>query len=251
MEKSIALSTSLNSKFSRSESEVVEATKAKLISSCTDEELIHLSSKLISAVKFKLGLNTVNNIEEEVQIELLVLDLRDFNYLTIQEVSLALKRGLNGEYLSPNENQVYFNSSNFVIWIKKYLQSKTDTMKKITNSGFSESEPSQAPSDSVLKAQAIQTLNFYADSIQKAQDQEKKFNWIAGGLHVLYDIADSFSLIKLSREEKLEIFNKHMAFFKDVDKAKQASKSDGYKKFVHNLVDFGCRIDDNGQTKPL
>ena len=121
MEKSIALSTSLNSKFSRSESEVVEATKAKLISSCTDEELIHLSSKLISAVKFKLGLNTINNIEEEVQIELLVLDLRDFNYLTIQEVSLALKRGLNGEYLNPNENQVYFNSSNFVIWIKKYL----------------------------------------------------------------------------------------------------------------------------------
>jgi hypothetical protein len=123
-------------------------------------------------------------------------------------------------------------------------------MKKITNSGTSESEPSPVPSDAVLKAQAIQTLNFYADSIQKAQDQEKPFSWISGGLHVLYDIADSFSLIKLSRDEKLDIFNKHMAFFKDVDKAKQASKSDGYKKFVHNLVDFGCRIDDNGHTKP-
>jgi hypothetical protein len=164
---------------------------------------------------------------------------------------LALKRGLNGEYLNPNENQVYFNSSNFVIWIKKYLQSKTDTMKKITNSGNNESEPSPAPSDTVLKAQAIQTLNFYADSIQKAQGQEKKFNWIAGGLHVLYDIADSFKLIKLSREEKLEIFNRHMAILKDVEASKMASKADGYKKFCHNLVDFGCRLDENGQTKPL
>jgi hypothetical protein len=251
MEKSIALSTLANSKFSRSESEVVEATKAKLISSCSDEELIHLASKLISAVKFKLGLNTVNNIEEEVQIEMLVLDLRDFNHLTISEVSLALKRGLNGEYLNPNENQVYFNSSNFVIWIKKYLQSKTDTMKKITNSGSSESEPSKKPSDAVLKAQAIETINFYASQLQKAQDHETNFTWIAGGLHVLYDIADSFKLIRLSREEKLEIFNKHMGILKDVETAKQASKADGYKKFIHNLVDFGCRLDANGETKPF
>jgi hypothetical protein len=190
-------------------------------------------------------------MEEQAQILSLSDDLNQFDVMTEEEVFIALRKGIGGEYLTQGQ-QVFFNSSNFIQWLKNYQKTeRLEVMKKIVNQSNGEGEPSQAPSDAVLKAQAIQTLNFYANQLQKAQDQEAKFNWIAGGLHVLYDIADSFKLIKLSKEEKLEIFNRHMDILKDVEAAKQASKADGYKKFVHNLVDFGCRIDETGQIKPL
>lgn len=238
-------------KFSKSEREIYQALDGIPLIQYSQKQKSEIAIKVWSYVKMKLGLRSENAMEEQAQILSLSDDLNQFDIMTEEEVFIALRKGIGGEYLTQGQ-QVFFNSSNFIQWLKNYQKTeRVEVMKKIVNQSNSESEPSPVPSDSVLKAQAIQTLNFYADSIQKAQDQEKPFNWIAGGLHVLYDIADSFSLIKLSREEKLEIFNKHMAFFKDVDKAKQASKSDGYKKFVHNLVDFGCRIDDNGQTKPL
>lgn len=238
-------------KFSKSEREIYQALDGIPLIQYSQKQKSEIAIKVWSYVKMKLGLRSENAMEEQAQILSLSDDLNQFDIMTEEEVFIALRKGIGGEYLTQGQ-QVFFNSSNFIQWLKNYQKTeRVEVMKKIVNQSNSESEPSPVPSDSVLKAQAIQTLNFYADSIQKAQDQEKKFNWIAGGLHVLYDIADSFSLIKLSREEKLEIFNKQMAFFKDVDKAKQASKSDGYKKFVHNLVDFGCRIDNNGQTKPL
>jgi hypothetical protein len=241
---------SIDFKLSKTESEIYQASQGSALKNYSAKQKTEVAIKVWSYVKMKLGLRSENSMEEQAQILSLSDDLSQFNTMTEDEVFIALRKGIRGEYQAEG-TQVFFNSSNFLRWLITYQKTeRMDVMRKLANAGNKESEPSPAPSDSVLKAQAIQTLNFYADSIQKAQDQEKRFNWIAGGLHVLYDIADSFSIIKLSRDEKLEIFNKHMAFFKDVDKAKQASKSDGYKKFVHNLVDFGCRIDDNGQTKP-
>jgi hypothetical protein len=235
----------------KSETEIYQASQGNQLRLLNAKQKSEIAIKVWSYAKMKLGLRSENAMEEQAQILSLSDDLSQFDTMTEEEVFIALRKGIGGEYLTQGQ-QVFFNSSNFIQWLKNYQKTeRVEVMRKVNNKGNNESEPSPVPSDSVLKSQAIQTLNFYADSIQKAQDQEKPFNWIAGGLHVLYDIADSFSLIKLSREEKLEIFNKHMAFFKDVDKAKQASKSDGYKKFVHNLVDFGCRIDNNGQTKPL
>lgn len=238
-------------KLTKSETEIYKASQGNQLRLLNAKQKSEIAIKVWSYAKMKLGLRSENAMEEQAQILSLSDDLSQFDTMTEDEVFIALRKGIGGEYLTQGQ-QVFFNSSNFIQWLKNYQKTeRVEVMRKVRNASNNEGEPSLVPSDSVLKSQAIQTLNFYADSIQKAQDQEKPFNWIAGGLHVLYDIADSFSLIKLSREEKLEIFNKHMAFFKDIDKAKQASKSDGYKKFVHNLVDFGCRIDDNGQTKPL
>jgi hypothetical protein len=241
---------SIDFKLSKSETEIYQASTGNQLRTLSGKQKSEIAIKVWSYAKMKLGLRSENAMEEQAQILSLSDDLLQFGTMTEEEVFISLRKGIGGEYLTQGQ-QVFFNSSNFIQWLKNYQKTeRVEVMRKITNAGNNEGEPSPVPPDAVLKAQAIQTLNFYADSIQKAQDQQKPFNWIAGGLHVLYDIADSFNLIKLSRDEKLEIFNKHMAFFKDVDKAKQASKSDGYKKFVHNLVDFGCRLDDNGQTKP-
>jgi hypothetical protein len=242
---------SIDFKLSKTESEIYQASQGSSLKNYSAKQKTEVAIKVWSYVKMKLGLRSENSMEEQAQILSLSDDLLQFGTMTEDEVFIALRKGIRGEYQTEG-TQVFFNSSNFLRWLITYQKTeRMDVMRKLANAGNKESEPSPVPPDAVLKAQAIQTLNFYADSIQKAQDQDKPFSWIAGGLHILYDIADSFSLIKLSRDEKLEIFNKHMAFFKDVDKAKQASKADGYKKFVHNLVDFGCRIDDNGQTKPL
>lgn len=238
-------------KLSKTESEIYQASQGSALKNYSAKQKTEVAIKVWSYVKMKLGLRSENSMEEQAQILSLSDDLAQFDIMTEEEVFIALRKGIRGEYQTEG-TQVFFNSSNFLRWLITYQKTeRMDVMRKLANAGNKESEPSQAPSDSVLKAQAIQTLNFYADQLQKAQDQEAKFTWIAGGLHVLYDIADSFKLVKLSREEKLEIFNKHMSILKDVEAAKQASKADGYKKFVHNLVDFGCRLDETGQTKPL
>jgi hypothetical protein len=241
---------SIDFKLSKTEYEIYQASQGSALKNYSAKQKTEVAIKVWSYVKMKLGLRSENSMEEQAQILSLSDDLSHFDTMTEDEVFIALRKGIRGEYQTEG-TQVFFNSSNFLRWLVSYQKiERRDLMSKIANNGKDEGKPTEAPPPEVLKAQAIQTLNFYADSIQKAQDQQKPFNWIAGGLHVLYDIADSFNLIKLSRDEKLEIFNKHMAFFKDVDKAKQASKADGYKKFCHNLVDFGCRLDDNGQTKP-
>jgi hypothetical protein len=238
-------------KFSKSEREIYQALDGIPLIQYSQKQKSEIAIKVWSYVKMKLGLRSENAMEEQAQILSLSDDLNQFDVMTEEEVFIALRKGIGGEYLTQGQ-QVFFNSSNFIQWLKNYQKTeRLEVMKKIVNQSNSEREPSPVPSDAVLKAQAIQTINFYANQLQKAQDQEAKFNWIAGGLHVLYDIADSFKLIKLSKEEKLEIFNRHMDILKDVEAAKQASKADGYKKFVHNLVDFGCRIDEIGQIKPL
>lgn len=242
---------SIDFKLSKTESEIYMASQGSALRNYSAKQKTEVAIKVWSYVKMKLGLRSENSMEEQAQILSLSDDLSQFDTMTEDEVFIALRKGIRGEYQAEG-TQVFFNSSNFLRWLITYQKTeRIEVMRKIRNASNNEGEPLPAPSQEVLKAQAIQTLNFYADQLQKAQDNETNFVWIAGGLHVLYDIADGFKLIRLSREEKLEIFNKHMAILKDVETAKQASKADGYKKFVHNLVDFGCRLDDKGETKPL
>lgn len=242
---------SIDFKLSKTESEIYQASQGSALRNYSAKQKTEVAIKVWSYVKMKLGLRSENAMEEQAQILSLSDDLSQFDTMTEDEVFIALRKGIRGEYQAEG-TQVFFNSSNFLRWLITYQKTeRMDVMRKLANAGNKESEASPAPSPQVLKAQAIETINFYASQLQKAQDQETNFTWIAGGLHVLYDIADSFKLIRLSREEKLEIFNKHMGILKDVETAKQASKADGYKKFIHNLVDFGCRLDANGETKPL
>lgn len=238
-------------KLSKAESEIYMASQGSPLRNYSAKQKTEVAIKVWSYVKMKLGLRSENAMEEQAQILSLSDDLSQFDTMTEDEVFIALRKGIGGDYLT-QASQVFFNSSNFIQWLKNYQKTeRIEVMRKVRNANEAYYEPLPAPSPEVLKAQAIQTLNFYANQLQKAQDQEVNFVWIAGGLHVLYDIADGFKLIRLSKEEKLEIFNRHMAILKDVETAKQASKADGYKKFIHNLVDFGCRLDANGETKPL
>jgi hypothetical protein len=108
----------------------------------------------------------------------------------------------------------------------------------------------EVPSDQELKKQAIETANFYADQLDKANKEGKQFTFIAGGLSVLWDYLNKFEIQCLTTEERLEIWNKY-ANIQDKEELKLICKTKGYIKFINQLVDFECRLDSEGKIKPI
>jgi hypothetical protein len=75
-------------------------------------------------------------------------------------------------------------------------------------------------------------------------------NWIAGGLHVLYDYIVQFSIYEASAEDKKRIYASLLPKYQDKDELIMACKSQCYREFVENLADFKAYLDANGQIKP-
>lgn len=247
MEKSLVLSTG-GINLPKNELEIFNASKGELIRNLEDDSLLDLASKVMSLAKFKLGMKDVNASEEQAHILMLVDDIREMQGLTQAEILIGLKKGLNGEYLNAGENVIYFSSSNFVRWIKRYMNDKNEVMRKIANA--KQEEPAKPkPCDSVLKAQSIETANMYAQEIWKAQKAKNEFKWIAGGLHILYDYLSEFGIYNTPVEDKHRIAEK----FKHLqgEEFKVACKTQAYKDFIHDLVNFESEIDSEGKIKPI
>jgi hypothetical protein len=248
MEKSLVLSTG-GINLPKVEQEIYNASKGELIKNLEDDSVLNLASKVMSLAKFKLGTKDVNASEEQAQILMLVDDIKEMQVLTQAEILNGLKKGLNGEYLNQGENVVFFSSSNFVRWIKKYQQDKNEVMRKITMA--KKEEPVKpVPSDSELKKMAINQINFYADKLKEAKDNDKKFNWIAGGLHELYKMLIRFDIQTISKEEMLEIWRK-TENIKDEEERKNHCRMQSYILLANQLADFEARIDIDGKIKPI
>lgn len=247
MEKSLVLSTGVIN-LPKNELEIYNASKGELIRNLEDDSLLDLASKVMSLAKFKLGMKDVNASEEQAHILMLVDDIREMQGLTQAEILIGLKKGLNGEYLNAGENVVYFSSSNFVRWIKRYMNDKNEVMRKVANA--KQEEPAKPkPCDSVLKAQSIETANMYAKEIWKAQKAKTEFKWIAGGLHILYDYLEEFEIYKAHIDDKRRIAEKYKHL--QGEEFKVACKTQAYKEFIISLVDFESKIDNQGKIKPI
>ena len=231
MEKSLTIhSTSANGKFTNADLEIIEASKLPIIKTINDEYLITLATKVLSMAKFKLGLNALSAQEEQANVLMLLQDIKDFPAYTEQDILIATKRGLNGDYLKESESQVFFNSSNFVRWLKYYKLDKQHVIGMIQNT-YVEQPPLPVPTDQELRQQAVDVLNDYVDTIKKNPD----YRFPYGGLHHLYDIARKFGIIELNGEEKERIWNKlnHVA---DMSIRITMAKSDSYIYFIHKLI---------------
>jgi hypothetical protein len=131
--------------------------------------------------------------------------------------------------------------------MKAYIDYSRNEVKGLPK----EIEPmKEVPSDQELKKQAIETANFYADQLDKANKEGKQFTFIAGGLSVLWDYLNKFEIQCLTTEERLEIWNKY-ANIQDKEELKLICKTKGYIKFINQLVDFECRLDLEGKIKPI
>jgi hypothetical protein len=161
---------------------------------------------------------------------------------------IAVNNGLNGEYLNQSETNVFFNSSIFVQWIKKYYYEKNEVLSKVAKEKQKE-EKTPVPNDQELKKQAIDTANEYANQIRFCEKNDKKFTFIAGGLSILFDYLEQFKIPTISKEERIELWNKYSTI-QDIEERKMHCKTQGYIKFINSLVTFDCHISNDGTIKP-
>jgi hypothetical protein len=249
MELSLIRTSSAIAGLSRHEKEVVESQTSIRISSLTEQDLMSVAMRAISLAKIKLGSKPLPDDEHKALVLVLMEDIKSFGHLSIDEINLALKRGLNGEYNSAGNDVIFFSPSNFVQWVRKFIEQKNDVMRKVANAKVAEPVKPK-PSDADLKMAAINSANMYAQEMMRCQERSIKMNWIAGGLHVLYDYIVKFGIYEASPEDKMRIYTTLIPKYQDKDELIMACKSQCYKEFIENLADFKAYLDENGQIKP-
>lgn len=232
------------SNLSTSELQIYNATKSPILRTIEPTDKTKIAMEVYLLAKVKLGLNSISSEEEHATVSILLDDLENFNGLTKDEIILATKKGLNGEYLGPKDNQVFFNSSNFVQWVRKYDDNKRSVLSKISNAK-QEDEPKPEPDEATKKSQAIQIANMYAEQLHKCKSVGETFKW-AGGLNYLYDFAKKYGLLVITEEQRTKLIEKFKGQHTNEAEFIAACKTQAYKDFIISLVDFNARFDENG-----
>lgn len=249
MELSLIHTSSAISGLSRHEKDVVEAQTSLKISSLTEQDLMNLAMRSISLAKIKLGSKPLPDDEHKALVLVLMEDIASFGHLSIDEINLALKRGLNGEYNSAGNDVIFFSPSNFCGWVRKFIEQKNEVMRKVANAKVV--EPAKpVPSDADLKMAAINSANMYAQEMMRCQERSIKMNWIAGGLHILYDYIVQFGIYEASGEDKKRIYSTLLPKYQDKDQLIMACKAQCYREFIENLADFKAYLTETGEIKP-
>jgi hypothetical protein len=249
MELSLIHTSSAISGLSRYEKDVVEAQTSLKISSLTNQDLMNLAMRSISLAKIKLGSKPLPDDEHKALVLVLMEDIASFGHLSIDEINLALKRGLNGEFNSAGNDVIFFSPSNFCGWVRKFIEQKNEVMRKVANAKVVE-PVKPIPSDADLKMAAINSANMYAQEMMRCQERSIKMNWIAGGLHVLYDYIVQFGIYEASGEDKKRIYSTLLPKYQDKDELIMACKAQCYREFIENLADFKAYLTATGEIKP-
>ena len=186
------------------QNKIIQAQASTKLVYMLPSEKTDLATQIWAIAKMKLSLRSENQNEDMAQIVILTDDLELFGNLTKDEIMIGLKMGLNGEFLNKDQ-QVFFNSSNFVQWIRKYIERKQVELAELAKLPKMETiKP--VPSDQELKMMAINNANDHADLMVK---MGKDFKWIAGGLYQLYDYLVKFGLYECPESDKNRIKSKN------------------------------------------
>ena len=224
------------------QNKIVQAQASTKLMLMLPSEKTDLATQIWAIAKMKLSLRSDNQNEDMAQIVILTDDLELFGNLTKDEIMIGLKMGLNGEFLNKDQ-QVFFNSSNFVQWIRKYIERKQVELAELAKLPKMETiKP--VPSDQELKMMAINNANGHADLMVK---MGKDFKWIAGGLYQLYDDLVKFGLYECPESDKNRIKSKNYVSSLSEIEIDATYKSAYYKEFIQSMVNMDVRFDQNGQ----
>jgi len=224
------------------QNKIMQAQASTKLMLMLPSEKTDLATQIWAIAKMKLSLRSDNQNEDMAQIVILTDDLELFGNLTKDEIMIGLKMGLNGEFLQKDQ-QVFFNSSNFVQWIRKYIERKQVELAELAKLPKMETiKP--APSDQELKMMAINNANDHADLMVK---MGKDFKWIAGGLYQLYDYLVEFELYQCPEADKNRIKAKIYKPNLNEIELEATYKTEYYKEFIQSMVNMDVRFDENGQ----
>ena len=193
-----------------------------------------------------VGLRGNNLPTEEEKFVLTNFVKSNFGNNTCEEIKLAFEMAVAGKLNIDSKCYENFSCEYFGRIMSAYLEYARQEIKNLPKP----IEPvREKPNDQELKKQAIDTANEYAKQIRFCEQNDKRFTFIAGGLSILFDYLEQFKITTISKEERLELWEKYSGI-KDIEERKLYCKTQGYIKFVNSLVNFDCFIDYDGTIKP-
>jgi len=193
-----------------------------------------------------VGLRGSNLPTEEEKFVLTNFVKSNFGNNTCEEIKLAFEMAVAGKLNIDSKCYENFSCEYFGRIMSAYQEYARQEIKNLPKT----IEPvKEKPNDQELKKQAIDTANEYANQIRFCEKNDKKFTFIAGGLSILFDYLEQFKIPTISKEERIELWNKY-AGIQDIEERKMHCKTQGYIKFINSLVTFDCHIDNDGTIKP-
>lgn len=193
-----------------------------------------------------VGLRGNNLPTEEEKVVLTNFVKSNFGNNTCEEIKIAFEMAVAGKLNVDAKCYENFSCEYFGRIMNAYIEYSKEEIKNLPKP----IEPvREKPSDQELKKQAIDTANEYANQIRFCEKNDKKFTFIAGGLSILFDYLEQFKIPTISKEERIELWNKYSSI-QDIEERKMQCKTQGYIKFVNSLVTFDCYIDNDGTIKP-
>lgn len=195
-----------------------------------------------------VGLRGNNMPTEEEKFVLLNFIRSNFGNQTPEEIKLAFDWAVSGKLNVDAKCYENFSCEYFGRIMKAYIdyaRQETITVPKV------EEVVKEIPSDADLKIAAINSANMYAQEMIRCQERNIKMNWIAGGLHVLYDYIVKFGIYEPSLEDKQRIYATNVNKYASKDELIMACKAQSYKEFIENLADFKAYLTEQGEIKPI
>ena len=195
-----------------------------------------------------VGLRGNNMPTEEEKFVLLNFIRSNFGNQTPEEIKLAFELAVSGKLEIDAKCYENFSCEYFGRIMKAYIEyarQETITIVKEIEA------PNEIPSDADLKMAAINSANMYSQEMIRCHERNIKMNWIAGGLHVLYDYLVKFEIYEANAEDKMRIYHTLRNKFDDKEQLIIACKAQCYKEFIENLADFKAYLTEEGKIEPI
>jgi hypothetical protein len=195
-----------------------------------------------------VGLRSNNMPSEEEKFVLLNFIRSNFGNQTPEEIKLAFDWAVSGKLNIDAKCYENFSCEYFGRIMNAYIEYSRQELKTVPKEVEVQKE---LPSDADLKMAAINSANMYAQEMMRCQERNIKMNWIAGGLHVLYDYIVKFGIYEASLEDKQRVYNSNINKYATKDELVMACKAQCYREFIENLADFKAYLTEEGKIEPI
>jgi hypothetical protein len=195
--------------------DIYSASKKPMIKSFDDINVvvnsIHVSvNKVIADKGVRMEIDDINYLKKSISLDI----IRDFSTLSLEDINVCFSMGVRGklgDYYGINVATLYQ-------WLDKY---KNEVLPMANGEIYDKMPKAIEPVSEVdLKAFDISLLK----KINQILDGEIELNTFNDFGNIHYNLLDKFQLINLSKDNKIDIFNR----------AKELYKS----KLIHNNLDL-------------
>jgi hypothetical protein len=173
-----------------------------------------------------VGLRANNMPNDEEKFVLLNFIRSNFGNLTPEEIKLGFELAVAGKLNIDAKCYENFSCEYFGRIINAYMVYSTE-QTRIIKQKQDELIPLPMPTMNVLKQQAIETANMYADQLRK----DSNFKWTFGGLNHLFDILVATGIIEMTKPS--------------------TDKTNDYKEFINFMLVNYYYLDENGKLKTI